>query len=86
MRRREIEIKPPRDQRIVIYCTEETKKRWKTLFVSMKVRNYEEALNRLLDLYEILSKAMKEKRLVDLVEKVEIHFGMGIQLKVIGKR
>jgi len=62
--------KRKRDERILIYATKENKKRWEKTFPDFEVKNYEEALMLLLDLYEAASRFFNEKRLKVLVKKM----------------
>jgi len=73
MRRRvkeeEVE-KKPRDRRIIVYVNQENLQRWRHSFLDMGVKNYEEALMLLLDVYEILSKQFGTKNLKEIIKKL----------------
>lgn len=68
--RREVEVREPRDQRIIIYCTRDNKKRWEKAFIDMDERNYEEALMKLIDLYYLAADRLGVTRLDDVIEKL----------------
>jgi hypothetical protein len=65
------EEKVQRNNRIIIYVTEESKKRFKKLYVDMGARNYEDALMKLLDIYEILSKKLSTTKLDEIKKQLE---------------
>jgi hypothetical protein len=75
------ELKVQRDNRIIIYVTEESKKRFKKLYVDMGARNYEDALMKLLDIYEILSKKLSTTKLDEIKKQLEAI--SEIKLKVV---
>jgi hypothetical protein len=81
----EIEVRPPRTRRLIFYVNEENEKRWKKLFVDMNVKNYEEALMRLLDIYEYLAKQFGTTKLDEIKRKLEEVLGVGVKLKIIEK-
>ena len=62
--------KPQRDKRIIVYVNEANLIRWKKLFIDMSCKNYEDALMRLLDLYELCAKVFEERKHDELVKKV----------------
>ena len=62
--------KPQRDKRIIVYVNEANLIRWKKLFIDMSCKNYEDALMRLLDLYELCAKVFEEKKLDELLKKL----------------
>lgn len=85
MRRRffeEKEVRPPRDERVIVYCNEETKKRWQKAVIDMDVQNYEDALNKLLDLYELSSRYLGERRLDELIKKLNDILGVSVRMKI----
>jgi hypothetical protein len=75
------EEKVQRNNRIIIYVTEESKKRFKRLYVDMGARNYEDALMKLLDIYEILSKKLSTTKLDEIKKQLEAI--SEIKLKVV---
>jgi hypothetical protein len=75
------ELKVQRNNRIIIYVTEESKKRFKRLYVDMGARNYEDALMKLLDIYEILSKKLSTTKLDEIKKQLEAI--SEIKLKVV---
>jgi hypothetical protein len=66
--RDEIIVRPPRNRRIIIYVNELNERKWRKLFIDMKARNYEEALMKLLDIYELLVTYLQETSLDKLKE------------------
>ena len=80
----EVEVKPPREYRIIIYLNEANLKRWKKLYVDMDVKNYEEALMKLLDLYELSSKYLGARRIDELIKKLNDVLGISVRMKVVG--
>ena len=69
-----------RTERVIVYVTPDSKKRWRKALVDMEVRSGGEALELLLDLYEAASEYLGERRLRELVEKMR---GMpGVRLRV----
>ena len=83
VREGEREVRPPRSNRIVIWCTVETKRRWRASLVDMGVRNSEEALNGLLDLYDLMSTIVGERRVGELLKKIELYLGIGLRMKQV---
>jgi len=79
----EVEYKPPREYRIIIYLTEEHLKRWKKTYVDMEAKNYEEALMKLLDLYELAAMYLGTRRIDDLIKKLNDVLGISIRMKVV---
>ena len=67
----------PKTERIVIYCSKKTKKRWVELAIDLDMK-YEELLNKLIDLYEAISSYMSEENIDSLInafrKKVEIRY------------
>ena len=67
----------PKSERIIIYCTKDTKKRWVSLAIDLEM-NYEELLNALMDLYEAMSNYMNDKDIKRITnafkKKVELRY------------
>jgi len=85
IQKEEIEIRPPRTRRLIFYVNEENEKRWKKLFVDMNVKNYEDALMKLLDIYEYLVKQFGVTKIDEIRKKLEEVLGIGIKLKIVEK-
>lgn len=83
IREREIIVRPPRNERIIIYVNEVNKRRFQRLYVDMGVKNYEEALTQLLDIYELCCKNLRTTKLEDIKSKLSELFGLGVRLKII---
>jgi len=79
----EVEVRPPRDERVIIYCTKEHKKLWEKATVDMEVSNYEEAMVKLIQLYELTSKYLKEKRIDELIKRLNDVLGLSVRMKII---
>lgn len=80
---REIEVKPKRDERVIIYCNINTKKRWQKTVIDMNVTNYEDAISKLLELYELSSKYLKEKDISKLIKKLNEVLGISIKMNIV---
>ena len=70
-----------RTERIIIYCSVETKLRWRRAAVSSGCKNYEEFANRLLDLYEFLSEVFETQRIDEIIEKTRLRL-QGVKVKL----
>lgn len=79
----EVEIKPPREERIIIYATKETKTRWQKLAIDADVKNYEDFANLLLDIYELSAKYLGERRIEELKRKLEEILGVSIRMNIV---
>ena len=76
-RRRVIEEeKPPKSEVIVIWCTKETKLRWRRFYdyhVTLDKHTYKNSevlLNKLLDLYDLCRKYLNREKIDDLIDKL----------------
>jgi len=61
----------PRNMRLIFYVNSENKKRFRKLYLDMGVKNYEDALVKLLDIYEILSRKLGTTNLDEIKRSVE---------------
>ena len=80
---REVEVRPPRDKRIIVYLNEKNLVRWKKVFVDMSCRNYEDALMKLLDLYELSSKYLNERKIDELIKKLNELLGISVKMRLV---
>jgi len=76
----EKEKREPRNYRTIIYLTERDYIRWKSTLPKLGVKNMEEALMLLLDLYEIMAKFVQKEKLRDVVEEAKKMFGVDMEL------
>lgn len=81
---REVEVRPPREERIIIYASRETKRRWQKLAIDAETKNYEEFANRLLDLYELTAQYLGEKKIDDLIRRLQEILGVTVRLRLVG--
>jgi len=79
-RKEEKEKREPRNFRTIIYLTEKDYIRWKSTLPKLGVKNMEEALMLLLDLYEIMAKFVQKEKLRDVVEEAKKMFGVDMEL------
>ena len=79
-RKKEEEKREPRSLRTIIYLTEKDYVRWKSTLPKLGVKNMEEALMLLLDLYEIMAKFVQKEKLRDVVEEAKKMFGVDMEL------
>jgi len=80
---REVEVRPPRDKRIIVYMNEKNLVRWKKLYIDMNCRNYEDALMKLLDLYELSSRYLNEKKIDELIKKLNELLGISVKMRLV---
>ncbi len=79
---KEYEARPSREERIIIYATKTTKQRWQKAVVDMEVRNYEEALNKLMDLYVLSSRYLQLSRIDDIIRRLHEILGTSVRFRV----
>ena len=79
-RKKEEEKREPRNLRTIIYLTEKDYIRWKSTLPKLGVKNMEEALMLLLDLYEVMAKFVQKEKLRDVVEEAKKMFGVDMEL------
>jgi len=80
---REVEIRPPRNRRAIIYMNESNLVRWRKLYIDMSCRNYEDALMKLLDLYELSSKYLNERKIDELIKKLNDILGISVRMRLV---
>lgn len=80
---KEIEVRPPRDERIIVYANSNTKKRWQGLFIVSESRNYEDFANALLDIYEMLVNAFSVQNIEEVKRRLEELLGVSGKIKVV---
>ena len=82
-RRSYVEFRPPRDERIIIYTSKERKKKWEKTVIDMEVKNYEEALLGLLELYELSAKYLGTRRIDEMIKKLNEVLGISVRLRIV---
>jgi len=80
---RDVGVRPPRNRRIITYVNENNLIRWKKLYIDMNCRNYEDALMKLLDLYELSSRYLNERRIDELIKKLNDLLGISVKMKLV---
>lgn len=60
-----------RSERILIYCTIQTKKKWMKYVIESGARNNEEALNTLLEIYEMVKTLTGAREAIEAKKKLE---------------
>jgi hypothetical protein len=85
-RTRATEKAKPRDMRLIFYVNSENKKRFRKLYIDMGSRNYEDALMKLLDIYEILSRKLGTTNLDEIKRSLEQLLELRVKLYATGWR
>ena len=72
-----------REERIIIYCNPDHKERWESTYPKFGVKNYEEALMMLLDIYDLLVRYLGVKKLPEIKKKLEELLGDALGYRIV---
>jgi hypothetical protein len=73
----------PRNERIIIYCNKETKRRWQILQLDSDTNNYEDFANKLMDLYELTKKYLGKDNIDELIMRLHEILGVSVRLRIV---